>query len=258
MNHPTTHIIDPDGEMRIILHNADAPFAQMADDMISADFSDLKLEASPNEDVPAASEDGASRKTSSTSMEEHMCEQVDTRSFCFQVSAKHMMFASPYFKKCLTGGWKESESYQQKGFFEVTAEGWDSEAFLIILRAIHGQYSYHYIPRKVTPEMLASIAAITDYYECEDVLLILRDIWISSLDQMTVTSSSRDIRISSLGRNAVKSSRDLVLWLWISWFYKLPEIFTACTSIAMSRSSNFMRFQGLPIPDRVIGKDKYY
>ncbi|KAJ5466019.1 hypothetical protein N7530_009806 [Penicillium desertorum] len=115
-----------------------------------------------------------------------------------QVSAKHLMFASPVFKKILTGGWKESITYFQKSSVEVTAESWDIEAFMILLRAIHGQY-YH-IPRKLTLEMLAKVAVIADYYDCKEALYFLTDTWIKNLEENIPTAISRD----------------LILWLWIA------------------------------------------
>lgn len=172
-------------------------------------------------------------------MEVQPCEQMDKREFRIQVSAKHMMFSSSFFKKCLTGAWKESETYQQKSLVEVTAEGWDSEALFIIIRAIHCQYSL--IPKKVTLEILAKIAFIADYYDCKDVLYIITDIWFSSLDE-----------------NVTASSRDLVLWLWVSWFFKHPTQFKEASSTAMSSREDFIDVRGLPIPNKVIGKIRYW
>ncbi|KAJ5512758.1 hypothetical protein N7463_002310 [Penicillium fimorum] len=96
-----------------------------------------------------------------------------------QVSAKHLMFASSVFRKILTGRWKGSITYLQKGSVEITAESWDTEAFLILLRAIHAQY--YYIPRKPTLAILAKVAVIADYYECKTALYIMKDIWIDNL-----------------------------------------------------------------------------
>lgn len=82
-----------------------------------------------------------------------------------QASAKHMTFASSFFKKALLGGWKESESYLQNGSVEVIAEDWDCDALLIVLRAIHCQFLE--IPNEVTLEMLAKIAVVANYYDCK-------------------------------------------------------------------------------------------
>ena len=149
------------------------------------------------------------------------------------------MFASPFFKRLLTGGWKESIAYFQKDSVEITAEGWDTEALLILLRAIHGQYSH--IPRKLTLEMLAKVAVIADYYECREILDFLVELWIEKVDE----------KIPSV------ASRDLILWLWVSWFFRLPSQFKLSTSIAMSQSDGYIDNLGLPIPEDVIGESIY-
>ncbi|KAJ5751345.1 hypothetical protein N7533_008373 [Penicillium manginii] len=230
MDH-STHIIDPDGEVIIVLQNANSPFAHPPEDDVPEDAppEDAPPEdASPEDDAPG---DGI--------VEVQPCERMDEGEFRIQVSAKHMMFASSFFKRCLTGAWKESEAYQQKGLVEVTAEGWDSEALLIIIRAIHCQYSL--IPKKVTLDMLAKIAAIADYYDCKDVLYIFTDIWFSSLD-----------------KNVTASSQDLELWLWVSWFFKHPTQFKEASSTAMSWSEDLIDVRGLPIPNQIIGKIRYW
>lgn len=192
------------------MHNANSPFAHPPED-------------APPEDCIAKMQP---------------CEQMDKRVFSIQVSAKHMMFASSFFKNCLTGAWKESKTYQQKGLVEVPAEGRDSEALLNIIRAMHRQYSL--IPKKVTLEMLAKIAVISNYYDCKYVLYIITDIWFSSLDQN------------------ITSSRDLVLWLWVSWFFKHPTQFKEASSTALSWSEGSIDVRGLPGPNQVIGKIRYW
>ena len=54
----------------------------------------------------------------------HSSECVDYDTSRIQVSAKHLILASCVFKKLLTGGWKESVTYLQKGSVEITAESW--------------------------------------------------------------------------------------------------------------------------------------
>lgn len=183
MDQPT-HVIDPDGEVIIILLNADAPFAEPGEDMIAHGFPHTLPE--PNNNIQNPAEEikypegyikvpkptlrakqkkkkryntvRASLELSPPPDEEPAveapgesgvaCEQPDESCFRIQVSAKHLILASPVFKKILAGGWKESITYLQKGSVEVTAESWDIEALLILLRLILCQ---HYrIPRKLT------------------------------------------------------------------------------------------------------------
>ncbi|CAI7624675.1 unnamed protein product [Penicillium manginii] len=148
MDH-STHIIDPDGEVIIVLRNANSPFAHPPENNAPGDDApgddapgdDAPADAPPEDDVHAdappeddAPEDDvpADDVPADTPPEDDTpgdgilevkpCERMDKREFRIQVSAKHMMFASSFFKKCLTGAWKESETYQQKGLVEVTAE----------------------------------------------------------------------------------------------------------------------------------------
>lgn len=323
MNQPT-HIIDPDGEVIIILRNADSPFAQALEDTMTsvtlpesahcvqspaggidpspevfeppqppsrrlngkakrngkakskkkmraiqappkvASFPEPAAfsEQAPVEDPAAeehASEPAAFPEQApveypavenpapehhfaeqpaveAPAAEEEICEPLDENCFYIQVSAKHLIFASPVFKGILTGGWKESISYLQKGSVEITADSWDIEAFLVVLHAIHGKYKD--IPRKLTLEMLAKVAVITDYYECKESLYIITDIWLNNLEEGIPTAYSRD----------------LILWLWVSWFFQLPSQFKESTSTVMSCSENVIGCWELPIPDKVIGK----
>ncbi|EAW11244.1 BTB/POZ domain-containing protein [Aspergillus clavatus NRRL 1] len=202
------HIIDPDGEVVIILRNANAPFAEWSDD----------LNAEPNDPGPA---------------QQPNCDNDTENSHRFQVSMKHLTLASPVFKKILTGGWKESATYLQKGTVEITAESWDSEALLILLRAMHCQNDQ--LPKQLTLEMIAKLAILADYYECREVLGFFSNIWVQALEKPPATLC-----------------RDSILWLWISWFFRLPEQFEEVTSTVMSQSNGCIDHLGLPIPATLI------
>ncbi|KAF4182503.1 hypothetical protein CNMCM8694_006753 [Aspergillus lentulus] len=169
--------------------------------------------------------------------ETEVAEQLDESCFRIQVSAKHSILASSFFKKLLKGAWKESLTYLQKGSVEITADTWDIDALLIVLRVVHGQY--YDVPRKITLETLAKVAVLANYYDCKEALDVLANIWINALEE-TIPKSY---------------SRDLFLWLWISWFFQLPAQFREATSTAMSCSNNRIDNLGLPIPDNVISKD---
>ena len=119
---------------------------------------------------------------------------------------------------------------------EITAESWDIGALLILLHAIHNKYRQ--IPRKLTLEMLAKVAVIADYYECKESFYIMTDIWINNLEE----------------KIPMTYSRNLILWLWVSWFFQLPSQFKETTSAVMSLSENYVHGWGLPISHEVIGK----
>lgn len=160
-------------------------------------------------------------------------EQLDESCFRIQVS-EAFRFCLLRFQEILTGGWKESITYLQKGSVEITADSWDIEALLIILRIIHCQ-SYG-IPRKLTLEMLAKIALLADYYDCREAVDCFANTWINALEETIPTTYSRD----------------LIMWLWVAWYFQLPAQFKEATSTAMSWSNIWIDNLGLPIPDDVI------
>jgi hypothetical protein len=165
------YILDPNGEVTIELRNANPPFAEWDEHIITADLaSDTEV---------AVTEENVDQE----------------RSFHIQESAKHLILASPVFRKLLSGGWKENVTFLQKGSVEITAEGWDIEAFLILLRAMHCQHNH--IPQELTLEMLAKVAVLADYYRCKESVGILTYIWIKALKDTI----------------SYKYSRDLILWL---------------------------------------------
>lgn len=335
MDRPITHTIDPDGEVIIILRNANAPFAEFYDDQ-DAITEMLALGAPVEEDdhVQSADEKAndaaegswegfsslssarskknkkkAKKKSSSfsylpepvpepepehepepeawrptgefepwpadepvpapidepetdhvnepveglvdESMEEpepidepveetiqNADQYVSENNVYIKVSAKHLTFASPVFKAMLTGPLKEGVAFSklQEGSVEITAESWDIDAFLIVLRIIHCQVKP--MPHNPNLEMLAKVAVIADYYQCQEAVRHFADKWVTGLE----------------GTIPKEYSRDLILRLWIAWFFRLSSQFKTVTSIAMSHSGGIISNLGLPIPDRVIGK----
>ncbi|KAE8391242.1 hypothetical protein BDV23DRAFT_171818 [Aspergillus alliaceus] len=107
-----THIIDPDGEVMILLRNSSIPFAQSDEDMAPAE----------EQPIEEPTKSGL------------VCEPLNESCFGIQVSVEPLILASSVFKKILPGGWKESLTYLQKGLVEIACESWNIEALLILLR----------------------------------------------------------------------------------------------------------------------------
>ncbi|KAI9040200.1 BTB/POZ domain-containing protein [Aspergillus affinis] len=285
MDRPT-HVIVPDGEVIIVLQNPNAPFAELSEALTSDNFTYLLpgpsdkiqnpaegIEALRNEprdtqknrmekkkgstsgwcavhdssepihlpveecapEWPAAEEPVAEpAEEPAEEPVDEPAEEPEENCFRIQVSAKHLILASSAFKKILTGGWKESITYLQEGSVEITADSWDLDALLLMLRIIHCQ-SYQ-IPRKLTLEMLAKVAVLADYYDCREAVDFFADTWINALDDIIPTTYSRD----------------LILWLWVAWYFHLPAKFKEATSTAMSLSNGWIDNLGLPIPDDII------
>ncbi|BCR96722.1 BTB/POZ domain-containing protein [Aspergillus luchuensis] len=294
-----THVIDPDGEVIIVLQNPNAPFAELSEALTSDNLAYILpgpsdeiqnsaegIKALRNEPIKTLKKGKKKKKKVSSSgrravhhqesapvapaaeapaeapaeepvdepaeapAEEPIDEpvhepaegpagigvtkQLEENCFRIQVSAKHLILSSSVFKKILTGGWKESITYLRKGSVEITADSWDVDALLIMLRIIHCQS--HQIPRKLTLEMLAKVAVLADYYDCREAVVFFADTWINALDDITPATYSRD----------------LILWLWVAWYFHLPANFKEATSSAMSLSNGWIDNLGLPIPEEII------
>lgn len=85
-----------------------------------------------------------------------------------RLSSKHLTLASRYFKTMLTAPWKETLTQAGQQQHAISAEGWDAEALLVLMRIIHGRTQG--VPRVVTLDMMAKFAVLVDYYDCHEVV----------------------------------------------------------------------------------------
>lgn len=150
----------------------------------------------------------------------------------YHVSSRHLMLASPVFKRALNkDGFTESVRNEIDGFFHVQASDWDPEAFLIVLQILHGRNKQ--VPRKVSLDMLAKIAILEDYYTFGESLDIFTEMWIQELMKVSIPKVY---------------CRDLVLWIWVAWLFDKDQQFKQATTVAIKQSTEALRTLHLPIP----------
>jgi hypothetical protein len=142
-----------------------------------------------------------------------------------QVSAKHLALASPVFKQELRDSLKN----------EIHARGWGTLPFFILLQIIHCQNSK--LPRALSLDTLADVAKLADHYQCKDTIGILTEIWIKALPEPDTT----------------KLSRDLMLWLWVAFFFGLDDAFSKISSAVLSLGDGPIDSLGLPFPSELLG-----
>jgi len=156
----------------------------------------------------------------------------------YHVCSGNLMSASPWFNRVLKkDGWMESNRDSEDGRFRISAADWDSEAFLILLNIFHLQNEK--VPEKVTLEMLAKIAVLVDYYECAPAVKMHIRIWIEDLKKTAPIPTTY--------------CRDLILWMWVSCVFALPEQFTQTTIVAIQQCTESVQSLGLPISPRISG-----
>ncbi|KAF5548910.1 hypothetical protein FMEXI_4581 [Fusarium mexicanum] len=153
----------------------------------------------------------------------------------FRVSSVILTNTSAYFKKSLSGEWKETEP--EPGYkWTLTANDWDGEAFLLLMRILH--HKTRDVPRTIGVETLAKVAVLVDYYGCHEAVELWAETWISNIDEEMTESFY---------------SRELLLKLTISWVFSDKKRFRSLTEIATRTSRGPIPTLGLPIPYQIVG-----
>ncbi|KAG6232117.1 hypothetical protein E4U25_006838 [Claviceps purpurea] len=155
----------------------------------------------------------------------------------FRLSSRHLALASPVFRAMLNGSWKESapaldrsnngsaktRAPLQLGFdsqvrFELTAEDWDDEVFLILMNIIHGRNAL--VPLSSDLTTLVKMSVLVDYYQCQEVTQIVVGLWIDKLSDQLPKSYHPEC----------------VIWMFVSWVFSRGEIFEEMTKVAIRTS----------------------
>ncbi|KAJ4196199.1 hypothetical protein NW759_016417 [Fusarium solani] len=138
---------------------------------------------------------------------------------CYQmlVSSSHLTQASPVFRKMLKGSFAEAVTNSQ-GLYCITAIGWDPEALVIVLDIMHGHNRN--VPRQLTLEMMAKVAAIVDYYDCLEIVEVFAGVWVDTLAESQPSTYGKDT----------------ILWLLVSWVFQRQNIFEKMAGLALRHS----------------------
>ncbi|KAH6875309.1 hypothetical protein BKA58DRAFT_427908 [Alternaria rosae] len=254
---PTIHIIDPDPDTVIVLKNPCKIFAPWDPEeerrnptMSEVPYSDEHPQPSTSRphqepalvETPADSsmytlDEGSTALTEPSSAVQRtpspdLPEEPEEESIHYHVSSRHLILASVAFKRMLAqNGFAESVRNEADGLYHITAHDWDAEAFLIVLRIVHGRNKQ--VPREVSLEMLAKIAVLEDYYNFEEALDVFTEVWILELTKRPIPQMH---------------CRDLVLWVWIAWVFDIEQQFTKATATSIRQITESFRTLDLPIP----------
>ncbi|KAK1759115.1 hypothetical protein QBC47DRAFT_409896 [Echria macrotheca] len=150
-------VMDPCGDVVLILKHPDSPFAVWDED--SATIAD---DPSPADDhLPVPDTDRT-----------------------FLLSSRHLCLASPVLKVMLSGGWIEGIKSAPDGLYQLTAEHWDSEALAVVMNVVHGRWNL--VPREISVEMLAKLAVIVDYYDIHEPLQLILHMWMTPFSASSI------------------------------------------------------------------------
>lgn len=163
----------------------------------------------------------------------------ETSEIRFLVSSRHLALASGYFKSCLSQeGWKEGQPSEADGMYHLNAADWDPDAMEILLNILH--LRNRKVPRKMNLEMLAKMAVLIDYYRCAEAVELYTSMWV---EKAKISSPIPCVY-----------TRNLVLWMWIAWTFKLPDQFKTTTKVVIEQSKMpTVHAMDIPIPQVIIG-----
>ncbi|RDW70921.1 BTB/POZ domain-containing protein [Aspergillus mulundensis] len=259
------YVLDPRGKVILVVHKPNAPFAawfppvlcSTSSDPATSDPTRTNHENSTERDVgnndswgngstndeesPAlesetekdAEGDGNTQTTEVQTQQSEKDADEAAPDVQIQVSERHLTLVSPVFEKMLWGDFKEAKEYKEKGSVVIDVGSWDVDALLIVLNILHCQRLG--IPKKVTVEQMAQIAVIADYYSC-DFVRFFGSLWAPCLPKKPCTSDPRE----------------LMLGLWIAYFFRHSLTFTNYSRAIMEYSESIISSLGLPLPVTVI------
>jgi hypothetical protein len=124
------------------------------------------------------------------------------------------------------------------GYYYITADDWDEAPFFLLLYMLHSQTGVP--PQSVSLEMMAKITVIVDYYDCGGAIKIFTNPWLQLLEDTGLPT---------------EYYRELILLVWIAYFFKKPELFMMTTKMVLAWcAEERIRTLDLPIPLAVPGK----
>ncbi|KAI0120602.1 hypothetical protein BJ170DRAFT_589098 [Xylariales sp. AK1849] len=161
MSETFDHILDPDGDMKLILKNLKKSFAPWSEQYLTR-FDDSEEYHPELDDI-----------------ESH---ELDL-SVTFRISSRHLKLASGRSRRLRSEDWTDK--------VHCTLEDWDPEALLIVLNIIHSRNRN--VPHAVSLEILAKIAVVVDYFEFHEAIEPFTSIWMAGLSKCWPETYCRDL-----------------------------------------------------------------
>ncbi|KAH8625722.1 hypothetical protein IG631_19601 [Alternaria alternata] len=208
--------IDPNGDMLIILKDPNTALLEWKEDK---DLLEKTIAQAAAEATEAAN-----------SSEAAPLERELPQTRCL-VSPRQMRIVSPYFENMFKFNYGETVSVFEDDLYHVQAQGWNPEAFAVVLNVAHVQLQA--IPRKVSLASFAWFYVIADYYQMEGVLGLFTTEWFDQLKQQPMP---------------ITYSKELVLWMFLSVKLQDMETFNHMALIATRKACYPIQFLDLPFP----------
>ncbi|KAF2275244.1 uncharacterized protein EI97DRAFT_379665 [Westerdykella ornata] len=146
------------------------------------------------------------------------------------VSSRHLSLASRVFSNSLNDPrWKQEK--EPDGLYYISASGWCADAFLILMNIFHLQNQA--VPKTVDLEMMAKIAVLVDFYECERAVEWHTSCWLTALRTDHPPPATY--------------CRELILWMCVSRVFGVSSLFKNITRVAIRDADEPLQTLGLPL-----------
>ncbi|KHO11235.1 het-d [Metarhizium robertsii ARSEF 23] len=222
--------VDPDGEVIIVIPSPAAP------SRLSLTHQDAAGKATST----IATEDDVATEDASTldaySHPIHQASEQDGKpsTLRLRVSKKHLAMASTRARTMYQMDCKES-THDADGFLHWEfAPLFDPAAFETVMRIIHGQTNK--VPRAVTLDALAEVAAITDDLACHDAVHFVADAWLERLQRAHPT----------------EICPDLYKWILVASVFSQPDCFRSTTRVAIMQCTGSLSPGATPVHPAII------
>ncbi|CAN9252145.1 unnamed protein product [Alternaria alternata] len=206
--------IDPNGDMLIILKDPNTALLEWKEDkellkeMIAQAAAEATETANNSEVAPLERELPKTR---------------------YLVSSRQMRIVSPYSQNMFKFSYGETVPVFEDDLHHVQAQGWNPEAFAVVLNVAHIQLQA--IPKKVSLASFAWLYVIADCYQIEGVLGLFTLGWLKQLKQQPMPRAY---------------SKELVLWMFLSMKLQDMKTFDNMALIATRNSCYPIQFLDLP------------
>ncbi|PQE27475.1 BTB POZ domain-containing protein [Rutstroemia sp. NJR-2017a BVV2] len=229
------HIIDPDGDCFLLLQEKE-----------KAEFTNVQASIAENDDDLI-----------------HEPIIIVAKHVQLQVSAKHLMLASPVFKAMLRDKdrFKEGEELHTTGTVRIDLPDDEPHPFVILMYAIHCQSAL--VPRDVQTETLYMLALQVDKYQMHNAVKLSSDMWIrnqkSLEDEPGIPECIADETVHTLSFET--HLKNHLYWLCISWVFHHTLHFKRVTSNLTKGIEGDLLMEAeryklmIIVPNSVIGRD---
>jgi hypothetical protein len=158
------------------------------------------------------------------------------------VSSRHMMLASQYFEKMLSGNSNEATTLRTKRHVSIPLSA-DLDAMIILLNIVHG--ISRKVPRQVNLDILSKLAVLVSSLGMLEAVQFFSDTWIDNFQREGLPKSYNE---------------NVLPLLFVFWVFDRPLEFKNMTRIAQRECDEKLGGDMLevPIPHSIIGKRNYF